>query len=863
MHFGSMFLTVKSLRREEWEVQVVDVAAIKKGRATLAAFTCAAMGLPGIQAKAAVPVAEAESNVQYGYYREQGERMRADVYHTDFIVPFADRLEFTFSADLDTYSGATPLYSTPDAAPDIVSAASAEFEAAWHLASPLLFSSESALIENEIGFDIIRREGFNYFVDPFIGNFNIKPEFKKEAKVGTIDRILNFPLDSLVKTQQVMAEQPKESRTMPVLGTNLYLGPVTLGLSGGFSIEPDFNSTFGSGNISWELNNKLTTLSAGYALTSNEITRSGSHGAGHHSGFSDVLDENSTFNKFTLGISQILSKNTLLQLSAGYTAQRGYLTNPYKFVYIRGEVTPEEYYNLLEETQLDDGDWAKYTDLEVVGVDIFREVRPESRDQWFIATQLNQYIPALDASIHLNYRYYKDSWDIKSHTFEFNWYQTLPLGITVTPHVRYYSQSQADFFAPYFLAPRADGHYSSDYRLSGYGKISSGLSISKQVAKGVRLDAGFEYYIHKGSLKLGGDGLGDYADITSFLLNASLNVNLSSLGRSLTRHKNHDLHAHHGSHPPAAVMAGHMLGKAGDMMVGYQYMYGRRAGDTVHGINVETDQSIINNACTGKLCSSKAKEMIMHMHMFNFMYAPTDWLNLMLMPQIISMEMDMGVLPGGDPDEAHEGAHISEGLGDTLMMALIKVFDMPHHHVHLGVGISAPTGDTDATLSGLKETDLQGYGMQLGSGTWDLKPSLTYIGQADDWSWGAQASGVMRLQHRNKRGYALGDEIQGTVWGGYKFLSWFSGSIRGIYTAQGAIRGKYNGESLLSAPTDFPENYGGQFWDIGLGVNFLVPDGEFAGHSLSVEWLQPIIHDYKGYQLERDGTLSIQWGYAF
>ena len=886
-----------------WAQQEVVVAVINKGKRTLAALSCAAMSLPGMEAKAAVPVADPESNVQYGYYREQGDRMQAQVYHSDFILPFADRVELTFSTDFDTYVGATPLYSAPKEIPDAVSAASFNFDAAWHMSSFLTrpddLSSDNPLatdtsrtevkeLQNKVATEISLREGPNYyegfdsagmfaafiaggpagalaFYDAFIAtNPSAKSQFLKEEKVVAIERFLNFSVDPLGETQQKMAQQPRESRTMPILGTNLYLGPVTLGFSGGFSNEPDFNSAFGSSHLSWEFNNKLSAISLGYSLTSNDITRlGGGHSAGHHSGFNEELDESSTFNSFTGGFSQVLSKNTLLQLNAGFTAQRGYLSNPYKFVYIRGEVTAEEYYDLVENTAVDDGDWAKYTDLEVVGIDIFREVRPEDRDQWFFATQLNQHIPALDASVHFNYRYYTDSWKIRSHTFELDWYQSLPFGMTVTPHVRYYSQSSAEFFGPYFLAPREDGHYSSDYRLSSYGKVSSGLSVSKQFAKGVRLDAGFEYYIHKGSLKMGGDGVGDYADITSYLLNASLNVNLSSLSSSMGDHKGHDMHAHHGAHPPAGVMAGHMLGKAGDLMVGYQYMYVDKAGDTVRGAHNASDESIVNNACAGKTCSSKAREMIMHMHMFNFMYAPTDWLNLMLMPKIISMEMDMEILPGADLDEAHEGAHLSEGLGDTLMMGLFKLYDNHRHHLHLGVGVSAPTGNIDATLSGLEGTDLQGYGMQLGSGTWDLKPSLTYTGQANSWSWGAQANATKRLQHRNKDGYALGDEIQGSVWGGYSFFPWLSASVRGVYTAQGSIRGEYDGESLLSAPTDFPENYGGEFWDVGIGMSVSPSSGNLAGNSFSVEWLQPVKHDYNGYQLEQDGSLSVRWGYAF
>ena len=74
-----MFLIVKNPHRVEWARQEAGVAVTKTGSQTLAALTCAAISLPGMQAKAATPVAEAEGNVQYGYYREQGDRMRADV----------------------------------------------------------------------------------------------------------------------------------------------------------------------------------------------------------------------------------------------------------------------------------------------------------------------------------------------------------------------------------------------------------------------------------------------------------------------------------------------------------------------------------------------------------------------------------------------------------------------------------------------------------------------------------------------------------------------------------------------------------------------------------------------------------------
>ncbi len=814
------------------------------------------MGLPGISAKAAVPVAEPEANVQFGYYKEEGDRMEAEVYHGDFIVPINDFFEFSFSYDWDTYVGATPSYSAPQVMTDVVVAASGEDRKPGLIALDLSATPDAGKARLEA-----------------IANGVVGRQVAIAGFEGVINRdITDFNPITLFQVQ------PRENRDMPIFGAKFYLGDVTIGLSSGVSLEPDFESTFGSINMGWELNNKLTTLSAGYGLTLNDIIRTAGSSGGHHGGGGDENAEDftaeSTFHSINAGLSQVMGKNTLFHLNGSYSNQEGYLSNPYKLVYVRGEITADEYLDALIDSFANDGKvgFSEATSLEAVGPDLFREKRPDERHQWTVSAGINQYIPSLDASLHFDYRYYMDSWDINSHTFEFSWFQNLPQGITVTPSIRYYSQSSADFFAPYFLAPRADGNYSSDYRLSGFGKLSGGISISKQFAKGVRLDAGIEYFSHRGSLKLGGNGVDSYADIDSYLISGSLNVNLASLGRATGSYSQHNMHASHGAHPPAGVMFGHMLGKAGDIMIAYNYMYSDWSGGIQSGIvdNV-SEQTIISKACGSAECTFNPKEMIMHMHMFNFMYAPTDWLNLMVMPQILDMNMEMNPLPNSGEDEG--GEHVSSGLGDTLIVALVKIFDVDTHHLHLGVGVSAPTGSIEATFDDTEseESDLQSYGMQVGSGTWDLKPSLTYNGNSDDWFWGAQITGTKRMQSKNKLGYVLGDEIQGSLWSGYRVQDWFSVSVRNIYKAQGRVRGEFNRiippTNPLTEPQptslENPSNYGGQFWDIGLGINFTVPRGEFAGHSLSFEWLQPVIHNYNGYQLERDGSLSIRWGYAF
>jgi hypothetical protein len=258
----------------------------------------------------------------------------------------------------------------------------------------------------------------------------------------------------------------------------------------------------------------------------------------------------------------------------------------------------------------------------------------------------------------------------------------------------------------------------------------------------------------------------------------------------------------------------------------------------------------------------------------------------MLMPQWMDMEMDMTMLDGFTGNSMggmHGGAvpnHQTGGIGDTGLYALFKLFERPGQHINLSLGGTAPTGDVNIKLRKTQATTLASpdvpihYGMQLGSGTWDFKPSLTYTGEREQFIWGAQVTGTKRLESRNESNYALGDIFQSSVWGGYQWTNWLSSTVRGVYTAQGAIRGEYLPvanpfvpNTLLTlnhiGPSDKPANYGGQFVDLGLGVNVTIPSGTFAGNTVKFEWLQPVHTNYNGYQLDRDYSLAVTWGVGF
>ena len=90
------------------------------------------------------------------------------------------------------------------------------------------------------------------------------------------------------------------------------------------------------------------------------------------------------------------------------------------------------------------------------------------------------------------------------------------------------------------------------------------------------------------------------------------------------------------------------------------------------------------------------------------MYAPLDWLTFMVMPQWMRMEMGMREVEGAVVDDhgghgGHTGAHshTTDGLGDTGLYGLIRLLEANGHHVHAGIGFSAPTGSVDQKDDGV------------------------------------------------------------------------------------------------------------------------------------------------------------------
>jgi len=87
--------------------------------------------------------------------------------------------------------------------------------------------------------------------------------------------------------------------------------------------------------------------------------------------------------------------------------------------------------------------------------------------------------------INVAYRYHTDDWDIDSHTIDFHYRYELTDGAYLQPHLRYYSQSAAEFFTHNLLNMQiASTQYaSSDYRLGEFISTTIGLKYAMPLGK--------------------------------------------------------------------------------------------------------------------------------------------------------------------------------------------------------------------------------------------------------------------------------------------------------------------------------------------------------------------------------------------
>lgn len=240
-----------------------------------------------------------------------------------------------------------------------------------------------------------------------------------------------------------------------------------LALSAGISQEDDYRSL--SGGLEWllEMPDDHSTMNFGVGYSSDRIepTEGGSTRFPNR-----PADESKSSVSAVVGFTTIIDAKSQWQLALSLTRLEGFLSDPYKLA------------------SVDDS--------------LVQDARPDSRWQAALSTRYRHRFTGARASLHADYRYFLDEWEVNAHTVNLAWHQDLGDRFTLTPSVRYYSQSQAYFYQAYYRTARSDGLASSDYRLSPYGAYTLGLSLRYELGDAA-LTLAAERYDSEGKLAAG------------------------------------------------------------------------------------------------------------------------------------------------------------------------------------------------------------------------------------------------------------------------------------------------------------------------------------------------------------------------
>jgi len=262
----------------------------------------------------------------------------------------------------------------------------------------------------------------------------------------------------------VGASEYDEERDEFTLGATYLRNNTLMDLSYTYSDEDDYESNTVSFDVSHEMFGAMTKINLGLSVGADDIFQN------DLSTFEEDLDRYS----FRAGLSQVITKTFAMQFDYEATVEEGFLNNPYRFVFLNG-----------------------------VSLGSGSEEYPDTRTGQAYSLKGIKYWQHR-ASTSLGYRFYRDTWDVRSHTVDLNYSQYIGNQWVVDIFGRYYTQDRADFYSDNFTSRLR--FMARDKELSTFDSFSVGGRIRYDVFKDYK-------FLRTGSLNLAVEYLDyDYDD---------------------------------------------------------------------------------------------------------------------------------------------------------------------------------------------------------------------------------------------------------------------------------------------------------------------------------------------------------------
>ncbi len=247
---------------------------------------------------------------------------------------------------------------------------------------------------------------------------------------------------------------------------------------GGYiSKEYDYLALSINSALARDFNQRNTTASVGFAYAYDVITPEGGFPVpGASMPISNPIDKTNRLGDddtkqtldILLGLTQVINRQTLMQLNYSISDVSGYQTDPFKILSV-----------------IDNDGWA---------TDYVYESRPDQRLKQSLFWRTKYNLQPSGQVVDVSYRYFWDDWGVVSHTFDSKWRLPLAGGHFIEPHLRYYSQHAADFYLVYLNDGESIPEFmTADYRLGELQTYTLGLKYGFPIA-GNEFSLRLEYY---------------------------------------------------------------------------------------------------------------------------------------------------------------------------------------------------------------------------------------------------------------------------------------------------------------------------------------------------------------------------------
>ncbi|WP_419194545.1 transporter [Novipirellula herctigrandis] len=309
---------------------------------------------------------------------------------------------------------------------------------------------------------------------------------------------------------------------------------------------------------------------------------------------------------------------------------------------------------------------------------------------------------------------------------------------------------------------------------------------------------------------------------------------------------------------------GDHLHEPGKWMVEYKYM-NMFMEDNRIGENTISDSSALGTSTpvgppgpgitTDGITTNRAAtptQMTMEMHMAHVMYGATDDITLYTMAMLPNISMDHTRADFTDFTTSNSG------FGDMAFGALLRLYSDDCQDWILNLGCSVPTGDIFETTSiPTGSPTAFPYPMRLGSGTFNMRPGITFKRYYDWYSWGMQFQTDLPIGH-NYRGYRVGEEYRFNSWNSILLTDNLSVSMRGEHLWRTAFDGKDPEANGTMISTNVEQFRGGYWYSLGFGAQYL-----WGSHYFNAEIVPTIAQEVDGVQLETDYAIIASWSRTF